>query len=174
MSLPAPVPRLAVALLATVLVLNLKLFYSNAGPDELDWMLWPTTWLVQAFTAFAFVHEAHKGYVAVDLPVVIGAGCAGLNFLAIALAMCAYCVIMLARRHLLAWFVGLGLLSYAVTVCANAFRIVGALALLAADSRAPLPSFEKLHGAQGALFYFVFLVLYFVAVRAALNHKVSA
>lgn len=159
--------------LSILLALCLKLFYSTAGPDELKWMLYPTAALVQAFTSISFLFDPHKGYVAIGSTVVIGPGCAGLNFYVIALCMSTFSFIGCFNKHKLYYFLGLVLLTYVVTLCVNAFRIVGGIMLLELGGSMDFAVSATLHSAQGTLFYFVFLIVYFVALRAILEPRSS-
>lgn len=164
---------LAIMALTIALALCIKLFYSSAGPDELVWILYPTTALVKAFTSIGFLFDPQKGYVAIGGTVVIGPGCAGLNFYVIALCMSTFSFIGRFNRHKLYWFLGLVLLSYVVTLCVNAFRIVGGIMLLELGGNMGFAVPSTLHSAQGTLFYFVFLIVYFVALRAILEPRSS-
>lgn len=159
--------------LSFALALCLKLFYSTAGPDELKWILYPTAALVQAFTSIAFLFDPQKGYVAIGGTVVIGPGCAGLNFYVIALCMSTFSFIGRFNKHKLYWFLGLVLLTYVATLCVNAFRIVGGIMLLELGGSMGFAVSGTLHSAQGTLFYFVFLIVYFVALRAILEPRSS-
>jgi exosortase K len=157
--------------LTFVLVLCIKLFYSAAGPDELRWILYPTAALVKAFTSLSFLFDPHKGYVAAGGAVVIGPGCAGLNFYVIALCMTTFSFIGRFNRHKLYWFFVFVLVTYAVTLCVNAFRIVGGIMLLDVGRSMHFAVSGALHSAQGTLFYFAFLIAYFIALRAILNQR---
>jgi exosortase K len=160
-----------ILLLTIILALWIKLFYSSAGPEQLKWVLYPTTALVEAFSAINFLFDPKKGYAAIGQPVVIGPGCAGLNFYVIALCMAIFGFIDRFGRHKLYWFLGFVLITYVVTVLVNAFRIVGGIKLLEFGGNMHFTVSDTLHSAQGTLFYFVFLIAYFVAVRAILNRR---
>ena len=157
--------------LTLVLALCIKLFYSAAGPDDLGWILYPTAALVKAFTSISFLFDPHKGYVAAGGAVVIGPGCAGLNFYVIALCMSTFSFIGRFNRHKLYWFLVFVLITYVVTLCVNAFRIVGGIMLLEVGRSMNFAVSGALHSAQGTLFYFVFLIAYFVALQSILNQR---
>ena len=160
-----------VILLAVSLTITIKIYYSNAGPEELRWILYPTAMLVQLFTGVDFLFDPQKGYVATGFPVVIGPGCAGLNFYVIALCMIVVSFISRFARHRLYWFIFFVLLTYGVMVVVNSFRIVGGIVMLDLAPMMGLDASGALHAAQGTLFYFVFLIIYFVIVRFAIELK---
>jgi exosortase K len=158
-----------VILLTVALTIAIKVFYSNAGPDELRWVLYPTAVLVQSFAGMDFLFDPEKGYSAVGAPVVIGPGCAGLNFYVVALCMIVFSFISRFSRHHLYWFFFFVLLTYGVMVVVNAFRIVGGIVLLDLGPRMGFDASGTLHAVQGTLSFFVFLILYFLIVRFAIE-----
>lgn len=160
-----------VILLTVSLTIALKTFYSNAGPAELRWVLYPTAVLVHAFAGMDFLFDPQKGYKAIGAPIVIGPGCAGLNFYVIALCMIIFSFISRFARHHLYWFIFFVLMTYGVMVVVNAFRILGGIVMLDLGSRIGFDASGTLHAVQGTLFYFVFLVIYFVVVRFAFDLK---
>lgn len=160
-----------VILLTVALAVTLKIFYSNAGPDELRWVLYPTAVLVQLFAGMDFLFDPQKGYTAVGSPIVIGPGCAGLNFYVVALCMIIFSFIFRFNRHHLYWFIFYVLMTYVVMVVVNAFRILGGIVMLDIGSKMGFDASGTLHVVQGTLFYFVFLVIYFVVVRFAFELK---
>ena len=107
----------------------LKTLYSNAGPGELVWVLYPTAVLVHAFAGMEFLFDSQKGYTAIGAPIVIGPGCAGLNFYVIALCMIIFSFISRFARHHLYWFIFFVLMTYGVMVVVNAFRIMGGIVM---------------------------------------------
>ena len=67
--------------------LALKYHYSTATPDQLRWILAPTTLLVELFCQKSFEFESYTGYMSSDHTFVIAAPCAGVNFLITAFLM---------------------------------------------------------------------------------------
>jgi hypothetical protein len=67
----------------------LKLYYSTASPNQLRWILAPTTTLVELITGRQFEFESHAGYLSNDRTYLIAASCAGVNFLITAFLMLA-------------------------------------------------------------------------------------
>ena len=158
-------------ILTVAVVIAVKYHYSVAGPDDLQWVLLPTAYLVEMFWSVNFVFVPAKGYVAIELPVVIGPGCAGLNFLVIALSMSVFTFIgRFKRRMLYGWLIFL-LVNYLVTLLVNAFRIIGGIVLLQVANKSGFDAGGIVHSAQGTLFYFVFLVGYFVALRFVVDTR---
>ncbi|MDH5786240.1 MAG: exosortase K [Chromatiales bacterium] len=158
--------------LTLLLALVVKLHYSVATADDLVWVLAPTTWLVELFSAIPFHFEVGRGYVTRDLPVVIGPGCAGLNFFIITLCASLFTFIdRFAGRRLIGWAL-LVLLAYLLTLLVNAFRIVGGILLLRLGSEVGLQTDGLLHSAQGMLFFFSFLVLYLLLLQRFFNKRV--
>jgi exosortase K len=162
---------IAVMVMTIALVICIKLFYSNASAADLKFVLLPTATLVKIFTSVGFHFDAAKGYVANGVPVVIGPGCAGLNFYVIALSMCVFSFIDRVYKRKLFWFIGLILSTYVITLFVNAFRIVGGIMLLDVGNKLNFDGSGELHSVQGTLFYFVFLIAYFVAMREIMNQR---
>ncbi|HKY27445.1 MAG TPA: exosortase K [Pyrinomonadaceae bacterium] len=81
-------PRRGTQLLVILLcALGLKLYYSTASPNDLRWILAPTTVLVEFITGRQFEFESHAGYLSSDRTYLIAASCAGVNFLITAFLM---------------------------------------------------------------------------------------
>src|ERR1044071_7299112 len=66
---------------------GLKWFYSSATVDQLRWILWPTTKLVELVTGAQFAFESRAGYMNIEHTFLIAASCAGVNFLITAFVM---------------------------------------------------------------------------------------
>ena len=81
-------PRRGAQLLVILLcALGLKLYYSTASPNDLRWILAPTTFMVEFITGRQFEFESHAGYLSSDRTYLIAASCAGVNFLITAFLM---------------------------------------------------------------------------------------
>ena len=74
-------------LVVVLCALGLKLYYSTATPDELRWILAPTTALVELLSGSSFTFESYTGYMSSDHRFVIAVSCAGVNFLLTAFLM---------------------------------------------------------------------------------------
>src|SRR5260370_35918919 len=73
--------RLAQLVVVLLSALLLKLYYSTASPNQLRWILAPTTFLVELVSGTTFSLESHAGYMTSDRSFIIAASCAGVNFL---------------------------------------------------------------------------------------------
>ena len=142
---------------------GLKSFYSRAGFDDLQWVLAPTTRLVEWLTGASFELEAGRAFLCRDRLYEIVPACAGVNFLIAAFCSLA-CGLVHTRTTVLsrlAWIPASALAAYAVTVLANATRIAIAIRLHdAGASLGPLTP-ERLHTAAGVAVYFAFLCALF-------------
>ena len=148
--------------------LGLKAFYSTASPDELRWILAPTTWLVELASGQSFNFEAHSGYMSSDHSFLIAASCAGVNFLIAAFLMLALKRLWEGRFETIGRaLVPISLLvAYATTIVTNTVRICVALRLKALQHEITWLSPGQLHRAEGILIYFAFLfLLYFLTER---------
>lgn len=144
----------------------LKLHYSRAAADDLRWILSPTTWLTERFTAVAFTWESGAGYVSRETMFVIAPSCAGINFLIIAFGMlvlafvrprrCARDNLMIAGASAVA--------AYAAAIVANTARIIVALSLHTHRVSAGFLTPERLHLLVGIA---VYLGMLFVLLAAA-------
>jgi exosortase K len=153
----------------------LKALYSVWGPEGLVWILKPTTLLVQAFSGLSFYFEPARGYIAHDAPVVIGPGCAGVNYLITACLMGLFYILDrpgLKRKPLAV--IAMALMSNALTVMVNALRISGALVMMDISHGLghALPAW--LHRAEGVAVFFLFLLLYFQLLRIVFRIKETA
>src|SRR5688500_20194448 len=83
--------------------LALKVHYSTASPDDLRWILGPTTVLVELLTGKSFEFESYTGYMSSDRRFVIAAPCAGVNFLLTASLMLGLRRLWRARFERVSW-----------------------------------------------------------------------
>ena len=154
-------------LLVVLCALALKSFYSTATPDDLLWILAPTTVLVELFSGQQFEFESYAGYMSSDHRFVIAVPCAGVNFLITAF-------VMVALRRL--WRERFGpqisyaipvaaAIAYVATIIANAARICLALELRARSVEVSWLTSNQLHRLEGIVVYFGFLVLLFVLLE---------
>lgn len=164
--------QLAVVLLCAVV---LKQSYASSSPNELRWILTPTSFLVQLVTGASFTFESYAGYINSDRSFVIAASCAGVNFLITAFLMLALGRLWKHRTQTLAWrFIPLTLLfSYLATLIANTVRIATALRLQHSSLDVGGLNSNQLHRLEGILIYFGFLLLLYV-VDEAINSRASA
>lgn len=143
---------------------GLKQYYSTASPDELRWILAPTTWLVELLSGRSFSFESNAGYMSSDHSFLIAASCAGVNFLITAFLMLGLKQLWHVRYTTTRWhFLPLGaLMAYLATLCANTVRICTALELQNLRHEITWLSPAQLHRVEGILIYFGFLLFLFM------------
>ncbi len=143
--------------------LALKVYYSTATPDELRWILAPTTSLVELLSGRSFTFESYTGYMSSDHRFVIAVSCAGVNFL-----LTAFLMLGLRRlwreRFQVSWsFLPVTVvMAYVTTVIANTVRICIALEIQQHSVQVSGLSGNQLHRLEGIVVYFGFLLLLFV------------
>lgn len=147
-------------LVVVLCALALKLDYSTATPDELRWILAPTTWLIELLTGRSFEFESYTGYMSSDHRFVIAAPCAGVNFLITAFLMLALTRLWRDRFEGINWrFIPLAAVTaYLTTLIANTVRICVALY----DVRISWLTDNQLHRLEGIVVYFGFLLLLYI------------
>jgi len=140
----------------------LKLHYSTASPNQLRWILAPTTVLVELISGARFQFESYAGYINSGHNYLIAASCAGVNFLLTAFLMLTLGKLWRSRSQRISWIFipAAGLVAYVVTLLANTVRISTSLQLRGMSSR--LMSAEQLHRFEGIFIYFGFLLLLFI------------
>ena len=162
---PDRVANCALVACAFGLAWALKSFYSQAGFEDLRWILAPTRWLVERLTGAAFEPEANQGYLSRDRLYQIAPACAGVNFMIVAFASLACglvhtCTTLHGRMALLG---ASALAAYAVTVLANATRIALAMRLHDAGAAFGPLTPDRMHCIEGVTVYFLFLCVLFAA-----------
>jgi exosortase K len=155
-------------LLVLLYALGLKAFYSTATPDDLLWILTPTTALVELLSGVSFEFESYAGYMSSDHRFVIAVPCAGVNFLITAFLMLALRRLWRDRFQPVSWFfLPLAvLLAYVATLLANTTRIWFALEMQAQSVWSSWLTGNQLHRLEGIVVYFFFLLLLFVLTEA--------
>jgi exosortase K len=144
-------------LLLVVLVsaLALKRHFGTASAEELDWLLAPTTFLVELVTGQHFAREAGVGFVSEELPIVIAPACAGLNFFVIGILTLSFGFVskLPCSSAKALWLAASPLIAYAATLLANTVRIASAVALHEAGLRVPVLTAAEAHRALGIVIY---------------------
>lgn len=140
--------------------LALKYHYSIATPDQLRWILAPTTLLVELFSEKSFEFESYTGYMSSDHTFVIAAPCAGVNFLITAFLMLTLRRLWRERFQAGAWyFIPLAaVIAFGATLIANTARICIALS----DLEISWLTANQQHRLEGIVVYFGFLLLLFL------------
>lgn len=151
-------------LVVVLCALGLKFYYSTATPDELRWILAPTTALVQLLSGRSFVFESHAGYMSSDHRFVIAVSCAGVNFLLTAFLMLGLRCLWRERFQAVSWrFLPVtAVVAYVTTVIANTVRICIALEIQEHSVHVSGLSENQLHRLEGIVVYFGFLLLLFM------------
>ena len=155
----------------------LKSYYSMASPEQLRWILAPTTQLVELISRSNFTFEAHAGYLSADRTFLIAGSCAGVNFLITAF-------LMLSLRELwrrwstnektrFEWlFIPVtALVAYAATLVTNTARICIALQMRRMSFAVDSLSSNQLHRFEGIFVYFGFLLLLFLVLEKLRDPK---
>ena len=156
--------------------LALKLYYSTATPNELRWILAPTTALVQLLSGRSFTFESYTGYMSNDHRFVIAVSCAGVNFLLTAFLMLGVRRLWRDRFQAVSWrFLPIAMaVAYVTTVIANTVRICIALEIQRYSVEVSGLSGNQLHRLEGIVVYFGFLLLLFVLTERRVKRSSSA
>ena len=151
-------------LVVVLCALALKSYYSTATPDELRWILAPTTALVELLSGRSFAFESYAGYMSSDHRFVIAVSCAGVNFLLTAFLMLGLRLLWRERFQAVSWrFLPVtAVVAYMTTVIANTVRICIALEIQQHSVQVSGLSGNQLHRLEGIVVYFGFLLLLFV------------
>jgi exosortase K len=156
--------QLAVLLLCA---LALKVHYSIASPNDLRWILAPTTVLVEMLTSKSFEFESYTGYMSSDRSFVIAAPCAGVNFLLTAFLMLGLRRLWRARFERVSWrFIPIAAaVAYVATLIANTVRICVALEIERRSLEISWLTANQLHRVEGIVVYFGFLLVLFLVTE---------
>jgi exosortase K len=157
--------------LVLLCALALKYFYSTASPNELRWILAPTTVLVELLSGKSFEFESYMGYMSSDHTFVIAAPCAGVNFLLTAFVMLSLRRLWRDRFQAIRWsfLPAVALIAYVATLIANTVRICVALEGLELSGLTR----NQVHRVEGIVVYFGFLLLLFVVMERFESAKSS-
>jgi exosortase K len=151
----------AVAGVMLLLAFALKRAYSTAGADALGWVLVPSCWLAAHAGALSLAYEPGAGFISHAPRMVVGAACAGVNFLIVAwLALYFSAQARFASlRGKLAWLLACGAGAYLATIATNGIRIVLAAQLFAADIYGGVLTRPRVHLLLGVVLYCSTLLL---------------
>jgi exosortase K len=148
----------------------LKSYYSTAAVNDLVWVLWPATVLVELITGAGFAFESNAGYMSSDHSFLIAASCSGVNFLITSFLMLAIRRLWMCRSGRIGWqFIPVSLiLAYLATIAANTVRITVAFQIRQLDPAFIGLSPDGLHRLEGVVIYFgCLLILFFAAERVS-------
>jgi exosortase K len=139
----------------------MKRYYSDAGADNLQWILGPTARLAGGTAGVSFVTEPGTGYLSRERLFLIEKSCAGLNFMIAAFAM----LTLTFRRRVTSFcsgaivLAGSVLIAYSTALIVNAARITIALWLMAHPLAVSRLTPAQSHRVEGVIVYFAGLVL---------------
>lgn len=154
--------------------LALKFYYSTATPNDLLWILAPTTALVELLSGQQFEFESYFGYLSSDRSFVIAVPCAGVNFLITAFLMIGLHRLWREGFESRIWLIPFAAAgAYVATIIANATRIYLALELRAQSVEISGLTNNQLHRLEGIVVYFGFLLLLFVLLERFESAKPS-
>ena len=153
--------RLGVLTVAALAIWGMKRYYSDAGADDLGWILGPTARLVGVVTRARFVAAPGEGYFSPERLFLIEKSCAGINFMIAAFGMLTFARLHRVERALsgarvLAVSVAA---SYAAAVIVNATRITIAMWLAAHPVARSTFTAAEVHRVEGIAVYFGGLAL---------------
>ncbi|HEU0184679.1 MAG TPA: exosortase K [Blastocatellia bacterium] len=163
--------RTAYCVVALAGAFALKLHYSTASAGQLQWILAPTTALVELLSGASFEFESYAGYISRERGFLIAGSCAGVNFMIAAFLMLSLMNLIGNRSKEVVWaFIPIAaVIAYLATIAANAARITIALLLRQSASEISWMDPGQLHRFEGIFIYFGFLLLLF-----AVGEKLSA
>ena len=155
--------------------LALKYFYSTANPNQLRWILAPTTFLVELFSERTFEFESHMGYLSNDRTFLIAGSCAGVNFLITAFLMLCLRKLWVDRNRNTRWsfFLVAAVIAYVATLVANTVRIATALRMQQMSLENSWLSGNQLHHLEGIFVYFGFLLLLYLLTERLINRQAT-
>lgn len=153
-------------LIVLAIAVLLKAHYSKAGSDELDWILQPTSALVELGSDIEFEKESLEGYVSQDKRIIIAPSCSGVNFMIIAFCLFTIPVIHLFHSKIIKLkFLFSGcLLAYGVTLLVNTIRIIASIHLYNADIYNGWITPDMVHRVTGIFIYFFFLYIFYFMI----------
>lgn len=143
-----------VSVFMLVSAFGLKLAYSKAGAAELEWVLGPSCFLAR-LGGVPLAKEAGAGWISHEPRMVVGAACAGVNFLVV----CWLALYFSVQQHFAGHGRKLGLWgasllgAYLATLTTNGLRIVLAAQLYDLDIYAGWFTAARVHRVLGVVLY---------------------
>jgi exosortase K len=156
---------------ALLFAVGLKYYYSQAGSDELGWILRPTARLVELFSGIRFEEEVHAGFISLGRRILIAPACAGVNFFIIAFCMAVFSGLRRIEQGTLKglWLPASVAGAYLLTTFVNALRIIVSIYSYDADVYSGWITPERVHRLEGVLIYFFFLSLFYRIIETSLR-----
>lgn len=148
----------------------LKYHYSNAGADELSWILVPTARLVEWCSGMSFLKEAGSGFVNRQQGLIIAPSCAGINFMIITFCMTAFSGLNRSTCNFERFLWGTGSLTFAYgyTIAVNSCRILLSIALYNANIYSSWLTPARVHRLEGIIVYLICLRVAWFATQKGL------
>lgn len=155
-------------LIAFLLILGVKFWYSQAAYNDLEWILSPTAWWVGFLSGIPFEKAEHIGYINHSLRFIIAPSCSGVRFMLIAYAVLVFPFLHRNKTVWTRWgwmIFSMGT-AYLYTIMINGWRIILSIylpSLLVQNWGMSLShgwfTPEKLHTLIGTTVYFSALLL---------------
>jgi exosortase K len=133
--------------------------YSQAGAEDLQWILTPSCWLVSTLGGIELTSGSGAGYISHQHRMVVGAACAGVNFLIVSTLALYFSFqgTFATLQRKIGWLVQGLCLAYLATILVNGCRILLAAHLYSLDIYGGGLTPERLHRLAGTLIYCVSL-----------------
>jgi exosortase K len=153
--------------LALFIAFGLKYHYSQAGSEDLVWILGPTACLVEQISGIQFESEANTGFVSRRYRIIIAPSCAGINFLIMVSCMAMFSGIHVIRHagSKLLWLAASLVCAYILTVAVNTLRIIASIYFYKADIYFGWITPARVHRLEGVVIYFFFLCLFYMIIN---------
>ncbi|MEO0403951.1 MAG: exosortase K [Bacteroidota bacterium] len=147
-----------------------KLSWSDPSPDQVLFILEPTSWLVSLVFSSKAYFEPNIGFVHNKLDIVINGLCAGHNFLLITFLCSCFSIFQHVHKSSQRWFMLplAALFSYLITPFMNLVRIVANMAY-PKDLFNGLISDKVLHEMIGVVVYLISLIIIYQCVQKLLS-----
>lgn len=155
--------RLLPYVAAAAAALLLWLWYTAATNTAVLPFTWPVSRLVGLYFGAPFDFTAQTGFISTALGITIGKECAGVVFFLILSTMLVFTFLgrMAGWRRKLAFAAITLPACYAISVVVNACRIIAAVLLM----ELPLSALPGFHGALGAIFNFMAMLLAYLLAK---------
>lgn len=161
----------AVGAVGLALGAGVKAVHRTAGADDLLWILAPSSWLARYLGGVDLRYEEGAGFISHADRLVVGAPCAGVNFLVVA-----FLTLLLAflgrfdrAGAKVGWLAASLGLAYVATIVTNGLRIALSAHLYELDIYGGAFSPERVHRLAGTVIYYGSLLALHLAVGAALR-----
>lgn len=151
-------------LLAIIIALIIKQFYSQADVSQLRWILKPVSWCLELLSVLEFEWNTEYGYWDKMYSVAIDKSCAGINFWMITFVSSVFAFIHQFKSK--AWiFLSLFLDAFLLAIFVNALRIKLILWGLSYEETVPFFGTDHWHRIAGISTYLTFLFAYILTVN---------